>query len=100
MNFQTKRVVRATLLGLSASILVAAVNIMAEDADALLKDFSGCYANSMADRMTNEEVKYRNEHGNWSPNSISKMSASFENCREASYRKLINEQPWLSAHAD
>jgi hypothetical protein len=54
--------------------------------DALLKDFCGCYANSMADAMTNEDMKYWDEHGNPSPSAISKMTASFEKCRPASIR--------------
>jgi hypothetical protein len=54
--------------------------------DAVLNDFCGCYANSLADQMTNEEVKYWAEHGNPSPSSISKMTASFEKCRQASIR--------------
>jgi hypothetical protein len=54
--------------------------------DALLKDFCGCYANSMADAMTNEDMKYWDEHGNPSPSAISKMTASFEKRRQASIR--------------
>ncbi len=53
--------------------------------DAMIKDFCGCYANSLADVTTNEGVKYWNEHGNPSPSTVSKMTASYERCsREAS----------------
>jgi hypothetical protein len=54
--------------------------------DAVLKDFCGCYANSIADVTTNEDMKYWNEHGNPSPSSISKMQASYERCQQASIR--------------
>jgi len=51
--------------------------------DTQLKSLCGCSANSAADQMTNEEVRLNNR-GTPSPSAISKMTASFEKCRQAS----------------
>jgi hypothetical protein len=59
----------------------------------IISDYCTCYANSLADITTKEDIKYQTEHGGFSPNAIAITTSSAEKCAQAVRNKVNPPRP-------